>query len=173
MKKMPTFLIIFVILCGGSLFAQTVQIIPWQDESGNFLTNSIIDFMVADTSATGEQLHDIYQLEMGGQYLLDQTASINNPIHLTADPHDRTDPEMAPPVVRIVTLEDGTPSASLFFTAFADFTVENIYFAGMGTADVWMNGNWLSIGAPDITIKVDGCIFDYMGWSIITNFAHD
>ncbi len=171
MKKAILALGFLVWMCSSS-FAQSVQMIPWQDGSGNFLVNSIIDYMVADTNASGQQLHDIYKLEAGGSYLLDQTVNINNPIILTSDPHDRTDANAAPPVVRIVTDGSGNPSTGLFFLAFADFTVENIYFAGMGTGDVWMNGNWLSVGAPDITIKADACIFDYMGWSIITNFAH-
>ncbi len=169
-------LLISVCLClslSGLAFAQSVQVIPWQDSGGNFIVNSIITFMEADTNAAGEQLNDIYKLEMGGNYLLDQTVTLRNDIYLTADDYDRTDANLKPPVVRIVTQSDGTPSTGLFFNAFANFKVENIYFAGMGTGDVWMNGNWLSVQAPDIEIRMAGCLFDYMGWSIITNFAHE
>ncbi len=171
-KKLMVALFAIAMCCHG--LAQNIQVIPWQDGNGEIYVNSIIDFMVADTSSDGQQLHDIYQLETNGNYVIDQTIDIKNPIHMTADRVLRDDATGAkPPVVRVLTLDDGTASASLFFQAFNSLTVENIYFAGMGTADVWMVGNWLSVQAPDIDIVVDGCTFDYMGWSIVTNFAHE
>lgn len=166
MKKVLAFVTIFVFLFGSMVFAQDTLVV-------STALNSLIDEVAADTSASGEQLHDVYKLIQDENYTIDKTAVYNNPIVLVSDPCDYEDADKKPPVVRVVTKADGTPSATLYFLVGANFTVKNIYFAGMGTADVWMSGNWLNPSAPDISIRVDGCIFDYMGWSIIANFAHE
>ncbi len=171
MYKLLTILTVLLFFFGSTIFAQEVVEVPWQTEGGDLYVNSLIDFIVADTNEAGEQLHQVYKLERGGSYLIDQTINITNPISIIADPPDRDDANAAPPVVRIVTLEDGNPSAGLFFAIGANLTVKNIYFAGMGTQGVWMNGNWASITAGNIRVVTDGCYFDYMGWSIITNFG--
>lgn len=173
MKKLLTLLSVFILMSISTTFAQEDTVyIPWQDGSGNFLVDSMVDGIVGDTSATGEQLHKYYKLERGGSYIISRTIAINDDIVIFSDPADRDDPTKAPPVIRIQTNEDGTPSAGLFFAVNANLEVRNLYFAGMGTGSVWMDGNWCNVGAPDITIAQYGCYFDYMGWSIITNWDH-
>ncbi len=171
MNRVLIFLSVLLLSYGSTYFAQDTVYVPWQ-ENGVLIENTLIDYIVADTNAAGEQLHQVYKLERGGSYLIDRTIAVNNPIEIVCDPADRTDANAAPPVVRIKSLDASTPAAGLFFSVGADLTVKNIYFAGMGTQDVWMDGNWASVTAPNIKIYTDGCYFDYMGWSIITNFTN-
>ena len=154
-------------------FAQVKTIVAQYDEQGLAIPDVIIDEMVADTSATGEQLNEVYMLEAGENYTISQSIVLNNPVTLTAEPFDRTDPEARPPVVRVGVNADGSqscPAACVWFLAGADLTLSNIYFGGIHLGNGWMNGNLLRATAPGVTIRFENLIIDYMGWSIIANF---
>lgn len=165
MKFKLTLMLIVVVLFSGAIYAQDTLTV-------STALNSLIDEVVGDTSATGEQLHKVYYLTPGENYIIDREITVGNPLVIVSDPIDFYDADKKPPVVRIATTEDGTPSAGLFFAAGANLTLKNIYFAGLGTGQVWMDGNFVNVRADNVNLVFEGCCFDYMGWAIITNWAH-
>ena len=161
------------LLITPALFAQTKVIEAQYDGDGLAIPDVIINEMVADTSATGEQLNSVYMLEAGENYTITQPIVLNNPVTLTAPDFDRTDPNARPPVVRVGVNADGSqacPAACVWFLAGADLTLSNIYFGGIHLGNGWTNGNLLNPIAPDINVTFKNLIIDYMGWSIIANF---
>ena len=164
-----------LLLCFAStIFGQSVKVIPaLVDADGLAVPDVIIDEMVADTSDTGEQLNDIYMLEANGNYTITQSIVINNPLTLTAPPYDRNNPDARPPVVRVGVNADGSQAcaaACIWILAGANVSISNIYFGGVHLGNGWTNGNLLNPTAPDISIRLDSVIVDYMGWSVIANF---
>ena len=164
----------FLLFMSGAVFGQSVKVIPaLLDGDGLAVPDVIIDEMVADTNAAGEQLNDIYMLEAGGNYTITQSIVINNPLTLTAPPYDRTNPDARPPVVRVGVNADGSQAcaaACIWILAGANVNISNIYFGGVHLGNGWTNGNLLNPTAADISIRLDSVIVDYMGWSVIANF---
>ena len=162
------------LLITTTLFAQNVKVIEAQyDDQGLAIPDVIINEMVADTSATGEQLNDVYMLELNEIYVISQSIVINNPLTLTAPAFDRTDANARPPVIRTPVNADGTQGCAadcLWLLVGADVTISNIYFGGIHLGNGWVQGNMLRPIAPDINIRLQNLIIDYMGWSVIANF---
>ena len=163
-----------LILSVASIQAQSVKVIPaLLDGDGLPVPDVIIDEMVADTNAAGEQLNDIYMLEANGNYTITQSIVINNPLTLTAPSFERDNPDAAPPVVRVGVNEDGSQAcaaACIWILAGANVNISNIYFGGVHLGNGWTNGNLINPTAPDISIRLDSLVIDYMGWSVIANF---
>ena len=173
MKKL-VLLFAFIAFAATSVCAQSVKVIPaLVDADGLAVPDVIINEMVADTNAAGEQLNDIYMLEANGNYTITQSIVINNPLTLTAPPFDRDDPNAQPPVVRVGVNADGSQAcaaACIWILAGANVNISNIYFGGVHLGNGWVNGNLLNPTAPDISIRLDSLIIDYMGWSVLANF---
>ena len=120
---MHKFLIVFVVLTMGSLaVGQSVLEVP-ADVEGTPVTNALIQYVVADTNASGEQLHDIYKLQRGKTYFYNQSPIFKNPITLIADPPGDTD-ETKPPQLLITTDDEGGTPYEHAITTFADLTVK-------------------------------------------------
>ena len=174
MMKKGILLVLFTIMTVSAVHAQRVKVIPaLLDGDGLAIPDVIIDEMVADTNAAGEQLNDVYMLEAGGSYTITQSIVINNPLTLTAPAFDRTDPDKAPPIVRVGVNADGSQAcaaACIWILAGANVNISNIYFGGVHLGNGWTNGNLLNPTAPDISIRLDSLIIDYMGWSVLANF---
>ncbi len=170
--------VLSVFLCFAAN-AQSVKVVEAQyDENQVPVPDILIDEIVADTNANGEQLNDIYQLQGGQLYTITRSIVLNNPVTITADEFDRFDANMPPAQVRVAANSEGTGSACdsdgggncVWIFAGADITVENIYFGGFNLSNTWTAGNLLRPTVADISITFRNLIIDYMGWSIIANF---
>ncbi len=157
----------------GSLFGQAPDTVyvPAETPTGDYYINSIIDYIVADTNTAGEQLHEVYKLERGKAYLLDQAADLRNPVKIVADPPIANDPEKAPAKVFSNTTEAGETSTQNLFNVWADFTIKNVAISGMsinGSTRGWgYPGNAISVLDSFVTVTLDGVWLDYNGWSCI------
>lgn len=164
MKKLIT--VLLVCSLAGFASAQNVLDVPALDGEGNLIVNALIQFVVADTNADGEQLHDAYRLERGKTYLYNQSPVFKNPITLFADPPGDTD-DTKPPKIMLTTDDQGAAPYEHCITTFADLTVKNIAFSSM-TADYgysWANA--ILLQADGLTIHLEGCHFTLTGWGMI------
>ncbi|MFO7447357.1 MAG: T9SS type A sorting domain-containing protein [Ignavibacteriaceae bacterium] len=171
MIKKLTITSLFCVLLFGSLFAQSDTVfVPATDNDGNPLVNSIIEYIIADTNAAGEQLHSVYKLERGQWYLLDIPANFYNPVKIVADP-----PSEGVPPAKIVanylpeTLEAATGD---LLEAYADITLENIWLAGTvysgGDRRGWGDGQALTVRDSFVTVTMKNVWVDYNGWSVFS-----
>ena len=167
------------LLASVSAFGQT-KVIPAQLDGNQVpIADILIDEIVADTNAAGEQLNSVYQLEAGGIYTLTRTMVLNNSITIEGPDFDRTSQDAAdqPPQIRIADDGNGAQACNsdgggscFWILAGADVTLRNIYFGGIHLANGWTSGNLLRPAAADVSITFDNLIIDYMGWSVIANF---
>lgn len=164
------------LMVSAGVFAQTVKKVAAQYDENQFpVPDILINEIVADTNANGEQLNDIYELELNQLYTITRSIVLNNPVTITAPEFDKSDTEKQPPTVRVAGDGDGNQSCQsgagcFWILAGADISISNIYFGGVHTGNGTTSGNLLRPIAPDITIRWDNLIIDYMGWSIIANF---
>jgi hypothetical protein len=177
MRKLKLLLVIGVcVLFSGSLFAQSDTLhVPALTSGGDYYINSLIEFVAGDTSATGEQLHSVYKLERGQFYVLDSPLNLRNPVELYADPPEPGDPTKVPPkILSNVTIDGGTSTQNLI-QLFADFTIKNVWIAGMnlGHSDRGWGYPGQAIAVLDsfVTVRMDGVWLDYNGWSMIGTVA--
>ena len=159
-----------VLVFTAGLYAQEVDTVyvPAEDEDGNYLVNSLIDYVVADTNENGEQLHTVYKLERGKLYLLDQAMDLRNPVELVADPPIADDPTMVPPKILSNTTADGGTATQNLINVWEDITLKNIWLGGMsvnGSTRAWGLGQALQVMDSLVTVRMDGIWADYNGWS--------
>ncbi len=160
------------ILFTGSLFAQLDTLsVPAETAEGDYYINSLHEFVVGDTNAAGEQLHDVYKLERGKLYVIDKAVDLRNPVQLVAEPPVENDPSKAMPKILSNTTDDGQSATHNLINVWADFTLKNIWLAGMslnGSERGWgYPGNAISVLDSFVTITLDGIWLDYNGWSCI------
>jgi len=152
--------LLLITLTTGQAFAQdeTMYVEPGE--------NTLIEQIAADTSATGEQLHKVYELKNGGLYTILETVNIKNPITIKAE--NPVDTDNAPARVRSGVDEEGGLGTGILMTTFADLTIKDVFFGGFtpgGEAQAW--GHWLTVAKPGVRIHLDGVMWDYTGWSPI------
>ncbi|MDZ7723065.1 MAG: T9SS type A sorting domain-containing protein [candidate division KSB1 bacterium] len=151
-------------------FAQEADtvFVPAETEDGDYLVNSLIDYVVADTNEAGEQLHKVYKLERGKLYLLDQAMDLRNEVELVADPPIADVPTMVPPKILSNTTADGETATHNLINTWEDITVKNIWLGGMsvnGSTRGWGYGQALQVMDSLVTVHLDGVWADYNGWS--------
>ena len=161
---------ILSVLLISKMFAQSADtvFVPANNEDGSPYYDSIIDYVVADTNASGEQLHSVYKLERGQYYLLDQAISVRNPIKLVADPPVANDPDKAPPKIMSNINSDGNTSTGNLIITWADITVKNIWLSGIdigGAAHGWGECGAVLVNDSLVTVTLDGIWCDYNSWS--------
>jgi len=157
---------IFLVFAMGSLaIGQTVLEVP-ADIDGEPVTNALIQYVVADTNESGEQLHDIYKLLRGKTYFYNQSPVFKNPITLVADPPGDTD-ETKPPQLLITTDDEGGTPYEHCITTFADLTVRNIAFNTTTVEGSYSWANAILLQADDLKIVLEGCHFTLIGWGMI------
>ncbi len=162
------FVMSFCFIFAASSFAQVDTVcVPANLENGDPYVNSLIDYVVADTNAAGEQLHTVYKLERGKFYLLNKTVDLRNPVELVADPPIPNDPVVTPPKILSDINEDGGTATNSLIITWADITIKNIWLVGTDMGGV--NHGWgtcaaLLVNDSLVTVTLDGVWADYNGW---------
>jgi hypothetical protein len=146
--------------------AQSVQLVPANDAEGNPITNALIQYVVADTNSSGEQLHDIYKLELGKTYFYNQSPVFKNPITLVADEPGTTD-ETKPPKIIITADDQGEVPYEHCITTFADLTVKNIAFTTTSIEGDYSWANAILVQKDSLRIVLENCYFELIGWGMI------
>ncbi len=165
MKKVILSLML-VLALSSMLICQSVQDVPATDAQGNPIYNSLIKYVVADTNAQGQQLHDIYKLERGKYYYYNQSAVFNNPITLEADAPG-TDSTTFPPRFLIVPDSAGTINSIDIIDTYANLTCKNIWFSTISTDNQFSQGTGISLEKDGLRIELDSCIFSLCGYEFI------
>lgn len=153
-----------LVLCQSS----DTMYVPAEKENGDYYINSLIDFVEADTNASGEQLHKVYKLERGKLYLLDDTLKLKNAIEIVAEPPVPFDNEKKPPKILSNVNEKGETATQNLIIAYADITIKNIWLSGIDIGGV--NNGWGMCGAlfvkdSLVTVTLDGIWCDFNSWS--------
>lgn len=148
------------------VICQSVQDVPATDGSGNPIINSLIKYVVADTNAQGQQMHDIYRLERGKYYFYNQSAVFNNPIVLEgASPG--TDSTTFPAKFLVQPASDGSVPEEAVITTFANLTCKNLEFCTITSDNQYSWGNGIYIQKDGLRIELDSCYFDLCGWAFL------
>ncbi len=176
MRKKKLLLVLgLCVLFSGSLFAQSDTLyVPALTDDGDFYINSLIKYVVEDTSAAGEQLHDVYKLERGQFYVLDTPMNLRNPVEIYADPPEPGDSDKVPPKIISNVTVDGLPATGNLIQLWADFTIKNVWLAGtslQGEERGWGFGQAIAVQDSFVTVNIDGLWLDYNGWSMIATEA--
>jgi len=176
MRKKKLLLVLgFCVLFSGSLFAQSDTLyVPALTDDGDFYINSLVKYVAGDTSAAGEQLHKVYKLERGQFYVLDSPLNLRNPVEIYADPPESDDPAKVPPKILSNVTVDGATASHNLIQLWADFTIKNVWLAGMNVGHTergWGMGQAIAVQDSFVTVRMDGVWLDYNGWSMIATVA--
>ncbi len=164
---MKTLLSLFLVLAiCGFLSAQTVLDVPATDEGGNPIINALTKYVVADTNANGEQLHDIYKLERGKTYFYNESPVFQNPITLVADEPGTTD-ETKPPKILLTTDDAGETPYEHCITTFANLTIKNVAFTTTTIDESYSWANAILLQKDGLRIHLEGCYFELIGWGML------
>ena len=164
---MKTLRVLFLTLAiCGLVSAQTVLEIPAAEADGTPIINALTKYVVADTNANGEQLHDIYKLERGKTYFYNESPVFNNPIILIADEPGDTD-ETKPPKILITQDDAGETPYEHCITTFADLTVKNIAFSTTAIDESYSWANVILLQSDGLRINLVGCYFELSGWGML------
>ena len=166
----PIFTFILLVVFARFLSAQSADtvVVPATNTDGTPYFNSLIDHVVADTDASGKQLHKIYRLNRGQFYILNQAITLRNPVELVAYPPEPNDSTKTPPKIMSNINQDGSTSTGNLVITFADITIKNIWLSGIDYGGV--NHGWGTDGAlwvqdSMVTVDLDGIWCDYNSWS--------
>ncbi len=164
MKKLM--LLLLSLALASIAIGQTIQEVPANDATGAPIINAIIQYVVADTNSSGEQLHDIYRLERGKTYFYNQSPVFKNPITLVADEPGTTD-ATKPPLLLITTDDAGEIPYEHCFTTFADLTLKNIAMKTISIENGYSWANAILLQSDDLRIVLENCYFELIGWGMI------
>ena len=165
MRKVLQFLLL-TFAFSSFIIAQTVQDVPATESNGDPIINSLIKYVVADTNASGQQMHDIYKLERGKTYFYNQGAVFNNPITLVAD-EPGTDDATKPPKFLVTTDDQGEVPEEPVIYAYADVTCKNIAFSTITVDGEYSWANAIVLQQDNLRIRCEGCYFELIGWGMI------
>ena len=118
------------------------------------------DIIGADTTATGEQAHNVYKLvSRDTTYLYSGTISVKSNFTIVGElgPDDR------PPTLQPAVLSDGSiPSNPFAFNgANTNVVFKNLYFLGIApNGSVSNDGIAIQVSADNIRVSVDNCVFE-------------
>ena len=162
---------LFLVVLMGTLYAastDTVYVPAYKPDGTTPYVNSLIDKVVADTNAAGQQLHTVYKLQSGNFYIISQAVSLRNPVELVADP-----PVAGTPPAKILSDVDsaGATSTGNLILTWANITLKNIWLGGIdigGQNNGWGQGNALFVEDSMVTVNLDGVWCDYNGWAAIS-----
>jgi len=167
-KKLILVAILSIVLIGNLFAASDTLVVPANKDNGDPYVNSIIEFVVGDTSISGEQLHKVYKLKSNSIYQIDQAVVIDNPVHIVAE--DPTSKKTQPKIMS-TSNEAGDGAAALsIFKVYADFKLKNVWLGGIcmnGWNRMWgMNGAVHAL-KEGVSVTLDGVWIDYFSWSSI------
>jgi hypothetical protein len=170
MKKLLTFMLTFAL--SSLAIGQDTLDVPATDASGNPIINALTIYVVADTNAAGQQLHDVYRLERGKYYFYNQGPVFKNPITLVADAPGTTD-ETKPPKIIITSNDAGEVPYENCITTFANLTVKNIAFTTTSIDETYSWADCILLQADNLRIVMEGCIFELLGWGMIEAYTQN
>lgn len=169
------FITIIALFASASLFAQatsvgdTLIIGPLNSDGEPF--GALNEYIMGDTTETGERIHSVYKLLRGQQYLVTATIVISDPIVLMAD-----DGPERPPIIRTGLKEDGT-TLDPIFSFQADLKAKNIWFSGINpTGDGPSSWRILEEINSGGRFEWENCIFEnpWSWWTFMSNWgSHD
>lgn len=165
MKKLFTLLVVLTFIT-LSIAQQKVKIVPATDDQGLPIVNALIEYVVKDTSDTGQQLHDVYKLERGKYYFYNQSPIFKNPIILEADAPGTTD-ETRPPKIILIKDDEGNAPYAHCITTFANLTIRNIAFSTTTPENEYSWANVINLVNHSTKLVMEGCIFELSGWGMI------
>ncbi|MFW5877614.1 MAG: T9SS type A sorting domain-containing protein [bacterium] len=161
MKKvyMLTISVSLMLLGFTHTFAQDL---PWPDLGDAMIIEpgepgKINDVIHADTSATGERLHNHYILRRGQTYLY--TARIQNngwPLMVTAE-----DGDGALPIIKALGPATGEDEAERIFHAQGDLYIKDLVLNGWDQGGNYTDNATVRLAADEITVVCDNIMFDF------------
>ncbi len=158
--------IILTFALSSMVICQSVMDVPATDNDGNPIVNSLIKYVVNDTTETGQQKHDIYKLELGKIYYYNQSAVFKNPITLVADDPGTTD-ATKPPKFLVTPDDQGNVPEEAVITTFANLTCKNIAFSTITADNQYSWANAIVLQKDNLRIECDNCYFELIGWTFI------
>lgn len=141
MKKIITTTLSFFLLCGFTFSQNVINVVP---NEINSLSNAV----------AAAQEGDIFVLERDGFYFNQGVININVPITIRA-----AEGEGKLPLVQQAPKEDATFDGQHFQVS-ANATFENIHINGFQTSRTDATGRAIRLGAENIRLVVDGCVFE-------------
>ena len=170
MKKILPLLIAFVL--SSFTFGQSIQEIPAVDNNGDPIVNAFISYISADTNDAGQQKHDIYKLQRGQTYFINEQAVFKNPIMLIADEPGNTQDTKPPQILCTPNDQGGFPEDDwCVISTFADLTIKNIAINMLTPDGEYSWGNAINIAADGLRLELDNCYFEFVGWGMIVAYV--
>lgn len=150
----------------------TLLIGPFNGMTGQPV-GALNDYIMADTSETGEQLHSVYELYRDSTYIVTATLRPDYNFKLVAK---APTVEHKPPVIRGGQKEDGS-NVDPLIELYSDHTFKNLWFSGV---DITGSGpiSWQIIvrACTNARMVYEGCIFEapYTWWCLFnTSGSHN
>jgi len=174
-KIIPLLFLMFALADVNQLKAQEADtlVVEWRNPDQTVRFNGLFETIAADTNANGERIANrVYKLRQGGYYYIEERIE-NNGWHLNivGEKGDPSDPTKFPPMLQIITREDGTRTDKIFQTA-GDFTLKNVIVNGRVT-----NGDLpyeiVRFDGNDATITIDNVIWERAQWGIFANYGQN
>lgn len=174
MKRWLNFLVLVVAVFFSATILQAADadtlLVPAADGEGTPIVNALIQYVVADTNANGEQLHDVYRLERGKYYFYNQSPVFKNPITLVAY-EPGTTAETRPPKIIITTDAEGGVPYEHCITTWNDITCKNIAFSTTTQDEGYSWANIIKLHAENKRIVLEGCHFTVSGWGLLEAYV--
>ncbi|MFO7888849.1 MAG: T9SS type A sorting domain-containing protein [bacterium] len=174
MKRWLNFLVLVVAVMFCATILQAAEadtlLVPATDGEGAPIVNALIQYVVADTNANGEQLHDVYKLERGKYYFYNQSPVFTNPITLVADEPGTTSETKPPKIIITTDAEGGVPYAHCI-TTWNDITCKNIAFSTTTQDEGYSWANIIKLHAENKRIVMEGCHFTVSGWGLLEAYV--
>ena len=141
--------------------------VDWQNEDGTVKVNALRDAIAADTTDSGERAHEVYKLKQGGFYWI--TDPIDNPdFHLIieGDPGDPENDRGNPPVIQMVTREDGTAPSGRIFSGGSSITLKHVWVIGADDTGTQTYYQPMQIDGSGNRYVFDGVYFERSNFAI-------
>ena len=170
MKKILSLLLPFIV--SSFAIGQTIQEIPAVDGNGDPIINAFIQYISADTNASGQQKHDMYKLQRGQTYYVNEQAIFKNSIVLMADEPGTTEETKPPKILATPNDQGGFPDDDWWcISTFADLTVKNIAFSTITPDGEYSWGNAINLAADGLRLELDNCYFEFVGWGMVAAYV--
>ncbi len=174
-KALPALMLVISVLCPLEANAQESDTltVEWRNEDQTVRFNGLFETIAADTNENGERIPNrVYKLRQGGYYYVEERIENNGwHLHIVGEEGDPTDPTKFPPMIQLITREDGTRTDKIFQTA-GDFTLKNVILNGRVT-----NGDLpyeiVRFDGNDATITIDNVIWERAQWGIFANYGQN
>lgn len=156
-------------ISGNKIYAQSdTMTVEWKDAQGNLIVDALYNKVMGDTIAGGKRanVNRVYKLRRGGYYW--NTSTITNKgwaLRLIGEKPGTT-LATAPAVIQMVlTSTGGTPGKMISVSG--NLTLKNLYILGSDDQGVQTYYQPIEIGANDLRVIVDNCVFERSNFSML------